>query len=118
MPGNAEGRLPEQEAAPNKTSRSGGFDANSKAVDLVHVDPLDEIAQHVDGTFVLVVKVSAGKYRRRCFLAAAAARKAARNAIEAGHNATVFLAELKPLWKLSAPTPPDLFSELDGSWSE
>ena len=29
-----------------------------------------------------------------------------------------FLAELQPLWKLSAPTPPDLFDNLDGSWTE
>jgi hypothetical protein len=64
-------------------------------------DPLDEIARHVDGTFVLVVKVAGGKYRRRCFLSAASAEKAARNALEAGHNATVYLAELKPLWKLA-----------------
>ena len=64
-------------------------------------DPLDEIAHHVDGTFVLVVKVTGGKYRRRCFLSAASAEKAARNALEAGHDATVFLAELKPLWRLT-----------------
>jgi hypothetical protein len=65
------------------------------------VAPLDEIAHHVDGTFVLVVKVTGGKYRRRCFLSSASAEKAARNALEAGHNATVYLAELKPLWKLA-----------------
>jgi hypothetical protein len=64
-------------------------------------DPLDEVAHHVDGTFVLVVKVTGGKYRRRCFLTAKAAERAARNAQAAGHNATVFLAELKPLWKLA-----------------
>jgi hypothetical protein len=43
---------------------------------VIHVDPLDEIAHHVDGTFVLVVKVTGGKYRRRCFLSAASAEKA------------------------------------------
>jgi hypothetical protein len=64
-------------------------------------DPLDEIARHVDGAFVLVVKVSGGKYRRRCFLTAKSAERAARNAQAAGYNATVFLAELKPLWKLA-----------------
>jgi hypothetical protein len=72
---------------------------------LLPVDAIDAIAKHVDGTFVLVVKVSGGKYRRRCFLTAANAERAARNALEAGHNATVVLAQLKPLWKLSAPTP-------------
>ena len=68
---------------------------------LLPVDLLDEIAHHIDGTFVLVVKVSGGKYRRRCFLSAASAEKAARNALEAGYNATVYLAELKPLWRLA-----------------
>jgi hypothetical protein len=119
MPGNGRGRPLEQGAASNTTSPATGFALDYKAVGLVHVDPLDEIAHHVDGTFVLVVKVTGGKYRRRCLLTAAAAEKAARNAIEAGHNAEVYLAELmKPLWKLSAPTPPDLFGDVDGSWSE
>lgn len=63
--------------------------------------PLDDIAAHVDGAFVLVVRVSGGKYRRRCFLTAASAERAARNAQDAGHHAEVFLAELKPLWRLS-----------------
>lgn len=64
-------------------------------------DPLDDLAQHVDGAFVLVVRVTGGQYRRRCFLTAAAAERAARNAQAAGHNAEVFLAELKPLWRLT-----------------
>jgi hypothetical protein len=51
--------------------------------------------------FVLVVRVTGGHYRRRCFLTAAAAERAARNAQAAGHNAEVFLAELKPLWRLT-----------------
>jgi hypothetical protein len=84
---------------------------------LIHIDPRDEIAHHVDGTFVLVVRVTGGKYRRRCFLSAASAERAARNALEAGHNAEVFLAELKPLWKLSA-TSPNLFDNLDGEVAE
>jgi hypothetical protein len=64
------------------------------------VDPLNEIAAHVDGTFV-VVATTGGKYRRRCFLTAAAAEGAATNALATGHDAKVFLAELKPLWRLS-----------------
>jgi hypothetical protein len=102
MPGNVRGRLLEQEAASNTPSPATGFAVDSKPAGLVHVDPLDEIAHHVDGTFVLVVKVTGGKYRRRCFLSAASAEKAARNALEAGHDATVFLAELKPLWRLKS----------------
>jgi hypothetical protein len=64
-------------------------------------DPLDEIAQQVDGAFVLVVKVTGGRYRRRCFMTAASAERAACNALAAGHTATIYLAELKPLWKLT-----------------
>jgi hypothetical protein len=64
-------------------------------------DPLDEIAAHVDGTFVVVVHVAGDQYRRRCFLTAKAAERAARNAQAAGHNAQVFLAELRPLWRLT-----------------
>jgi|GEM_PF-5269099 len=63
-------------------------------------DPLDEIAAHVDGAFVLVVRVTGGRYRRRCFLTAASAERAARNAQAASHKAEVYLAELKPLWRL------------------
>ena len=64
-------------------------------------DLLDEIAAHVDGTFVVCVQTTGGRYRRRCFVSTAAPERAAQNAVEAGHNATVYLAELKPLWKLT-----------------
>ena len=65
------------------------------------LNPLDDIARHVDGTFVVVVKVTGGRYRRRCFLTAASAQRAADRAIQRGETATVYLAELKPLWKLA-----------------
>ena len=76
-----------------------GKDLNLES-NLTPIDPLDTIAAHVDGTFVLVVKVTAGKYRRRCFLTAAAAETAARRATDRGESATVYLVELRPLWKL------------------
>ena len=62
--------------------------------------PLDELAQHVDGAFVVVVEATGGKYRRRCFLTAAAAERSAGKALAKGYNAKVCLAELKPLWRL------------------
>jgi hypothetical protein len=68
---------------------------------LIPADPLDALARHIDGTFVLVVKVTGGKYRRRCFLTAAAAERAARRALDAGHTTYIYLAELKPLWRLT-----------------
>jgi hypothetical protein len=101
MPGNVKGRLLGEQAASNTTSPATGFAVDSKPVKLTPVDALDDIAQHIDGVFVVVVRVTGGKYRRRCFLSAASAERAARNALEAGYNATVFLAELKPLWKLA-----------------
>jgi hypothetical protein len=105
MPGNDNAR--QVGAGAIDTNQSPATGRISASPSLIHVDPRDEIAHHVDGAFVLVVKVSGGKYRRRCFLSAASAEKAARNAIENGHNAVIFLAELKPLWKLK-PVPADL----------
>lgn len=86
-------RRPVQEAADAKMAGgpipilSAGFDP-------------DEVATHVDGTFVVLVQTTAGLYRRRCFLTVKAAENAARRANDAGHNAVVVLAELKPLYRL------------------
>lgn len=60
----------------------------------------DEIARHVDGALVVVVEVSYGKYRRRCFLTAKAAERAVGNARRRGQSARVYLAELKPLYRV------------------
>jgi hypothetical protein len=98
MPGNNNARL--GGAGAINTNQDPG-DGISASPSLIHVDPRDALARHIDGTFVLVVKVTGGRYRRRCFLSAASAEKAARNALEAGHDAVIFLAELKPLWKLA-----------------
>jgi hypothetical protein len=86
-------RRPRQETPPLKIA------ATSLLLPLS--DPLDDIAAHIDGTFVLVVRTTDDRYRRRCFLSAASAERAARNAQAAGHDAEVYLAELKPLWKLT-----------------
>lgn len=61
---------------------------------------LDALAAHVDGAFVVVVKVSGTHYRRRCYLTAKAAESAARKATERGENVVVYMAELKPLYRL------------------
>lgn len=65
----------------------------------------DEIAAHVDGTFVLVVKVTGGRYRRRTFLTAKAAQDAARRAQARGENAVVILAELRPVYRVIGGGP-------------
>jgi hypothetical protein len=66
---------------------------------------LDALAAHVDGAFVVVVKVNGPRYRRRCYLTAKAAENAARKAVERGEAATVYMAELKPLWRVSGYLP-------------
>lgn len=60
----------------------------------------DEFARHIDGAFVLVVKQSHDRYRRRCFLTAKAAEAAVRRAQARGENAVVVLAELKPVYRV------------------
>ncbi|MEU4287801.1 hypothetical protein AB0E63_06230 [Kribbella sp. NPDC026596] len=77
-----------------------GSDSEKLESTLTPLGGLDAVATAVDGAFVLVVEVTGGKYRRRCFLTAASAERAAGKATARGENATVYLAELKPLWKL------------------
>lgn len=59
-----------------------------------------QLARDLDAAFVVVVQVSAGEYRRRCYFTVSAAQGAAQKAVERGESATVFLCELKPLYKL------------------
>jgi hypothetical protein len=103
MPGNAERRPYGNGAALNTDGPAKDLGVHFKPSGLLLPvsNPLDAVAEHVNGAFVLVVNVTGGRYRRHCFLSAASAERAARNALEAGHNAEVFLAELKPLWKLA-----------------
>ena len=78
------------------------FAAGSKlSLTPVAADPLDELARQISGAFVVVVETNGGQYRRRVFLTVAAAERHSRRAQDAGHNATVYLAELKPLWRLN-----------------
>lgn len=65
---------------------------------------LDDVAHALSGAFVVVVEVTGEpvKYRRRPYLSAAAAERAASRALERGQNARVYLAELTPLYRLIA----------------
>jgi hypothetical protein len=54
---------PRQEAASQKLA--------SRSLVPLSNDLLDDLAKEIDGSFVLVVKLSGGKYRRRCFLTVA-----------------------------------------------
>lgn len=75
------------------------------------------LAAQVDGAFVVLVETSHGKYRRRVWLTLAAAERAAIKAQDAGHNAVVMLAELKPLYRVegAAPTQPSLGHVVDAA---
>jgi hypothetical protein len=64
-------------------------------------DPLDQLARHIDGAFVVIVRTSGSRIRRRCWLSVAWAERHARRAREARHSVEIYLAELKPIWRLS-----------------
>jgi len=74
---------------------------------MLPLDPRDEVARHVDGTFVVLVRTPTGRGgRRRCFLTVRAAEDAARKAIARGDSAAIVLAELRPLYRvIPAATP-------------
>lgn len=62
---------------------------------------LDALAEHVDGAFVLLVRITPStRYRRRVYLSAAAAERAVRAAQGRGEAATVYLCELTPLHRV------------------
>ena len=80
--------------------RNDQVGAGSSSIVARSVDAWDEFARYVDGTFVVVVLLTGGKYRRRAYLTVRAAQNAARRAQERGENAVVILSELKPLYRL------------------
>ncbi|TDO52617.1 hypothetical protein EV643_102456 [Kribbella sp. VKM Ac-2527] len=89
-----------RESRPDGDQAASRSDGEKLKSTLTPLGGLDAVAAAVDGAFVVVVETTGGKYRRRCFLTAASAERAAGRATERGENATVYLAELKPLWKL------------------
>lgn len=91
-----DGGAPGEEGPSNVVNR----DATMVTLGADVLRELDALAAHVDGAFVVVVKVSGERYRRRCYLTAKAAENAARRAVERGETATVYMAELKPLFRL------------------
>ncbi len=74
--------------------------ATAHSLALTEVDALDALTKAVDGTFVVVVEHPGARYRCRAYLTVASAERSAANARAKGHNVTVFLAALKPLWRL------------------
>lgn len=94
-PGHERGR-PRQEAASETSPKKSG-----PSLPLETVCALDALAKAIDGTFVVVVEHPGAKYRRRAYLTVASAERSAANARAKGHTVTVYLAELRPLWRLA-----------------
>ncbi len=96
------------ESPPERSSRpsgqtgaaeiSGAADGSSLPQDAAG---WDDVAAHIDGAFVLLVKTAAGRYRRRCFLTCASAERAARRANDRGEAAWIVLAQLKPVYRVA-----------------
>lgn len=83
---------------PKRSRPAANRAANKSSTnDTFSLADLDELAEHVDGAFVLVVKLTGGRSRRRVYLTAKAAERAVARATEAGHDSRIYLAELKPL---------------------
>jgi len=74
---------------------------SAASLPLTEVDALDALAHALDGTFVVVVEHPEARYRRRAYLTVASAERSAANARAKGHNVVVYLAELRPLWRLA-----------------
>lgn len=95
-----------------KHSRPAGTGAAEGTALSYSLDALDALAEHVDGAFVVLVRVTPSsrpavldepeppRYRRRVFLAAAAAERAVRAAQKRGESCRVYLAELTPLHRV------------------
>lgn len=84
------------EAAPNNK-------INATSEDKVSIpDPggLDAMLDHIAGALVVVVEVAEDRHRRRVYLSAAAAERAARRAVDQGREASVFVAQLRPVHRI------------------
>lgn len=101
-------RPPGREGGPGSASGAPLAKINAASEITYMVADLDDLAAHVDGAFVVLVRVAEDRYRRRCYLTARAAEDAARKAQDRGHNATVYLVELRPLHRIVGATAPAL----------
>ena len=83
--------------------RSPGGETGAEVLgSIFSLEELDALAGCLAGAFVVVVAIAGEpvQYRRRPYLSAAAAERAARRALARGQNVRVYMAELKPLYRL------------------
>jgi hypothetical protein len=64
-------------------------------------DKLQELAEYIDGAFVVLLRYPSGRRHRRCFLTLRAADHAAKMALARGQAVEVVLAELRPLFRVA-----------------
>lgn len=88
-----------------RTARSQAL-ADSTPIVTPDTDDWQRLAAQVDGAFAVIVETSHGKYRRRVWFTLAAAERAVAKAEDAGHNAVIMLAELKPLYRVEGTRVP------------
>lgn len=65
--------------------------------DLLTSEDWADLVSRVSGALVVVVRTSAGRYRRRVYLSLSAAEAARDRAVERGHDAVLTLCELRPV---------------------
>lgn len=63
---------------------------------------LDALALRIDGAFIVIAQVAAGRYHRRPYFTLRAAENAVRNANARGQSARIVLAQLKPAYIVQA----------------
>jgi hypothetical protein len=66
----------------------------------------DEYARRVDGAYCVVVRSPNGRLHRRVFLTVASAQRAVESATARGLSSRIVLAELKPLFDVTAAGGP------------
>lgn len=96
--------LPERESRPGANRTAGVSTATKTSPSIAPPSDilrrLDDLASCVDGAFVVVVKTAEDRYRRRVYLSAKSAENAAKTARDRGVRAEVYLAEVRPVFRV------------------
>lgn len=95
-----------RESRPSETTEAASSNekiiaANDDTLSIPDKAELDAILEHIAGALVLVVEVAEDRYRRRVYLSAAAAERAAHRAVDQGHEASVYVAQLRPVHRIN-----------------
>lgn len=89
-------------AATNSTRGERPDSSANHAQSTAHPRDWQEVADLIEGTFVVLVITPQNRARRRCYLTLAAAQRAAERATDRGQFATVVLASVQPIAEVTA----------------